>query len=45
MQKYINVRHIVAVAAVLALAMATSCTSSSKYGCPNKLNASTTVIK
>lgn len=45
MQKYINVRHIVAIVSILALAFATSCTSTSKYGCPNKLEASSSVVK
>ncbi len=43
MQKFFKTRNIIALAAILALAFATSCTSTSKYGCPNKLEAKTSV--
>ncbi|MEZ5018225.1 MAG: hypothetical protein R2800_14295 [Flavipsychrobacter sp.] len=43
MQKFFKTRNIIALAAIIALAFATSCNSTSKYGCPNKLHASSSV--
>lgn len=42
MQKFSTIRRIAPVVAILALAvmMTASCTSSNKYGCPNKLQTS-----
>ncbi len=43
MQKFTILRRVIPVVAVLALAvmMTASCTSTSKYGCPNKLQSTT----
>lgn len=41
MQKFTNIRRILPFVAILFLAvvMASSCNSTSKYGCPNKLES------
>lgn len=43
MQKFTILRRVAPLVAILALALltASSCNSSSKYGCPNKLESST----
>jgi hypothetical protein len=45
MQKFTILRRVAPLMAILALAvvMASSCNSTSKYGCPNKLEASSSL--